>query len=150
MTFKNLREASARCIFLAAQAPHLPINTTTCIKQESKVPKQFPLQSLAVSTRVWLAELYRKVGSLRLTLKYLFYLNFIVAIVISAMDTQDGDGARVKRTIGASIHNFSPFLLLDEFFVQPPAGFPNHVSNFFSRRHFDLALTPQLLASSWI
>jgi hypothetical protein len=36
-------------------------------------------------------------------------------------------GARVRRSIGsAKLRNFDPFLLLDEFTVAPPAGFPDH------------------------
>jgi redox-sensitive bicupin YhaK (pirin superfamily) len=36
-------------------------------------------------------------------------------------------GAKVRRSIGgAQLRNFDPFLLLDEFHVQAPAGFPDH------------------------
>jgi len=39
----------------------------------------------------------------------------------------DGDGARVKRSIGRpQLTNLDPFLLLDEFCVKKPAGFPDH------------------------
>jgi len=39
----------------------------------------------------------------------------------------EGVGARVRRSIGRpELKNFDPFLLLDEFNVGPPAGFPDH------------------------
>eukprot|EP00276_Gloeochaete_wittrockiana_P000617 CAMPEP_0184672382 /NCGR_PEP_ID=MMETSP0308-20130426/86068_1 /TAXON_ID=38269 /ORGANISM="Gloeochaete witrockiana, Strain SAG 46.84" /LENGTH=271 /DNA_ID=CAMNT_0027119703 /DNA_START=192 /DNA_END=1007 /DNA_ORIENTATION=+ len=39
----------------------------------------------------------------------------------------DGEGANVRRSIGTKhLKNFDPFLMLDEFFVTPPAGFPDH------------------------
>lgn len=39
----------------------------------------------------------------------------------------EGAGARVFRSIGgAHIRNFDPFLMLDEFHVKKPAGFPDH------------------------
>jgi len=47
--------------------------------------------------------------------------------VVSAMETSEGNGARVKRSIGIKEnYRLDPFLLLDEFYVQPPAGFPEH------------------------
>jgi redox-sensitive bicupin YhaK (pirin superfamily) len=41
-------------------------------------------------------------------------------------EQSEGKGARVVRTIGSSIDYWDPFLLLDEFTVSPPAGFPDH------------------------
>ncbi|KAK9731183.1 RNA pol II transcription cofactor, partial [Basidiobolus ranarum] len=39
----------------------------------------------------------------------------------------EGVGATVRRSIGTSaLRNFDPFLMLDEFMVEPPAGFPDH------------------------
>ncbi|KAI8851602.1 RmlC-like cupin domain-containing protein [Chytridium lagenaria] len=39
----------------------------------------------------------------------------------------DGDGARVRRSIGTEeLRNLDPFLMLDEFSVMAPAGFPDH------------------------
>ncbi|PON95580.1 Pirin [Trema orientale] len=39
----------------------------------------------------------------------------------------EGDGAVVRRGIGRSdLRNLDPFLMLDEFSVSPPAGFPDH------------------------
>jgi len=47
--------------------------------------------------------------------------------VVKAREMQEGDGARVKRGIGIPSNDYiDPFLMLDEFFVTPPAGFPNH------------------------
>eukprot|EP00761_Pharyngomonas_kirbyi_P013848 gb/GECH01013877.1/.p1 GENE.gb/GECH01013877.1/~~gb/GECH01013877.1/.p1 ORF type:complete len:277 (+),score=80.03 gb/GECH01013877.1/:1-831(+) len=43
-----------------------------------------------------------------------------------AVYTSEGQGAKVYRSIGAVISDLDPFLMLDEFFVKPPAGFPDH------------------------
>ncbi|ORZ15146.1 RmlC-like cupin domain-containing protein [Absidia repens] len=50
----------------------------------------------------------------------------IVKSVLSR-EQMDGVGARVYRSIGTrSLPNMDPFLMLDEFDVQPPGGFPDH------------------------
>ena len=47
--------------------------------------------------------------------------------VVIAREQSEGDGARVRRSIGRpELRHLDPFLLLDEFFVRPPAGFPDH------------------------
>lgn len=39
----------------------------------------------------------------------------------------EGVGAKVRRSIGRpELKNFDPFLMLDEFYVDHPAGFPDH------------------------
>lgn len=44
-----------------------------------------------------------------------------------AVETSEGVGARVRRSIGTpQLRNFSPFLMLDHFSVKPGAGFPDH------------------------
>lgn len=44
-----------------------------------------------------------------------------------AREQAEGDGARVRRSIGSrALPDLDPFLLLDEFRVTPPAGFPTH------------------------
>ena len=44
-----------------------------------------------------------------------------------AVEQSEGQGARVRRSIGTSkLRNFSPFLMLDHFSVSPGAGFPDH------------------------
>jgi hypothetical protein len=46
---------------------------------------------------------------------------------IVSREMAEGDGARVRRSIGTpALKNFDPFLMLDEFMVEPPAGFPDH------------------------
>ncbi|KAI0523081.1 hypothetical protein KFK09_005471 [Dendrobium nobile] len=46
---------------------------------------------------------------------------------VLAKQQQEGDGANVRRSIGRpELRNFDPFLLLDEFSVSRPAGFPDH------------------------
>lgn len=46
---------------------------------------------------------------------------------VLSQEQMDGDGARVRRSIGrAELRNLDPFLMLDEFAVQAPAGFPAH------------------------
>ncbi|KAK2592990.1 RNA pol II transcription cofactor [Conoideocrella luteorostrata] len=44
-----------------------------------------------------------------------------------AVEQSEGAGARVRRSIGtANLRNFSPFLMLDHFSIDPGAGFPDH------------------------
>uniref|UniRef100_A0A7N0RBV6 Pirin n=1 Tax=Kalanchoe fedtschenkoi TaxID=63787 RepID=A0A7N0RBV6_KALFE len=51
----------------------------------------------------------------------------LVAKKILARAQNEGDGAVVRRSIGRhDLKSFDPFLLLDEFSVTPPAGFPDH------------------------
>ncbi|XP_077970481.1 pirin-like [Styela clava] len=46
---------------------------------------------------------------------------------ILSVEQAEGVGARVRRSVGgAQLRNLDPFLLLDEFRVKPPAGFPEH------------------------
>lgn len=46
---------------------------------------------------------------------------------IPAIEQDEGVGARVRRSIGnMSVRNFTPFLMLDHFKVDPSAGFPDH------------------------
>lgn len=45
----------------------------------------------------------------------------------SAVEMDEGAGARVKRLFpAAGLRHADPFVLLDEFFVGPEAGFPDH------------------------
>jgi redox-sensitive bicupin YhaK (pirin superfamily) len=47
--------------------------------------------------------------------------------VFLAVEQAEGQGARVRRSIGTpQLRNFSPFLMLDHFSIKPPAGFPDH------------------------
>ncbi|KAK8107891.1 pirin [Apiospora kogelbergensis] len=44
-----------------------------------------------------------------------------------AVETAEGAGAKVRRSIGTpQLRNFSPFLMLDHFSIKPGAGFPDH------------------------
>ncbi|KAJ8487224.1 hypothetical protein ONZ45_g14417 [Pleurotus djamor] len=46
---------------------------------------------------------------------------------VLAVETPEGDGALVRRSIGTpNLRNLSPFLMLDHFHVKPGAGFPDH------------------------
>ncbi|CAK9170617.1 unnamed protein product [Ilex paraguariensis] len=46
---------------------------------------------------------------------------------VLAKPQREGDGAVVRRSIGRSeLKNLDPFLMLDEFSVTAPAGFPDH------------------------
>jgi len=46
---------------------------------------------------------------------------------VVAVETEEGAGARVRRVFPTQhLTHFDPFVLLDEFFVEPPAGFPSH------------------------
>ncbi|CAA3004461.1 Hypothetical predicted protein [Olea europaea subsp. europaea] len=51
----------------------------------------------------------------------------LVAKKILAKPQNEGDGAVVRRSIGRpELKSLDPFLMLDEFEVSPPAGFPDH------------------------
>ncbi|KAF8077994.1 RmlC-like cupin domain-containing protein [Lyophyllum atratum] len=46
---------------------------------------------------------------------------------VLAVETPEGDGALVRRSIGSmSLRNLTPFLMLDHFHVTKGAGFPDH------------------------
>ncbi|EWC45664.1 hypothetical protein DRE_05225 [Drechslerella stenobrocha 248] len=50
-----------------------------------------------------------------------------IAKVIPAIEQSEGDGARVRRSIGThQLRRFPPFLMLDHFFLTDGAGFPDH------------------------
>ncbi|XP_036401616.1 pirin isoform X1 [Megalops cyprinoides] len=50
-----------------------------------------------------------------------------VANVVLSVEQPEGVGARVRRSIGRKeLRNLDPFLMLDEFKVSKPAGFPDH------------------------
>ncbi|GCE99035.1 hypothetical protein ZYGM_004126 [Zygosaccharomyces mellis] len=45
----------------------------------------------------------------------------------TAIEQEEGVGARVRRSIGTTkMRRFTPFLMLDDFSIKPPAGFPDH------------------------
>jgi redox-sensitive bicupin YhaK (pirin superfamily) len=47
--------------------------------------------------------------------------------IVHATEQMDGVGARVRRSIGRpSLKSLDPFLMLDHFHVEKPAGFPDH------------------------
>ncbi|TNN52102.1 Pirin [Liparis tanakae] len=46
---------------------------------------------------------------------------------VLSVEQSEGNGARVRRSIGRKeLRNLDPFLMLDEFKVSKPAGFPDH------------------------
>ncbi|RKO88569.1 RmlC-like cupin domain-containing protein [Blyttiomyces helicus] len=50
-----------------------------------------------------------------------------VAKSVLSKEQAEGVGARVRRSIGTyELRNLDPFLMLDEFTVKEPAGFPDH------------------------
>ncbi|KAI3459715.1 hypothetical protein Pfo_016378 [Paulownia fortunei] len=51
----------------------------------------------------------------------------LVAKKVLAKPQSEGEGAVVRRSIGRpELKSLDPFLMLDEFAVSPPAGFPDH------------------------
>lgn len=51
----------------------------------------------------------------------------VIEKVVESREQSEGMGAKVRRSIGSSqLRNLDPFLLLDEFKVKKPAGFPDH------------------------
>lgn len=56
-----------------------------------------------------------------------------VVQIVPAVEQAEGDGARVRRSIGGrTLQRLDPFLLLDHFDVSPPAGFPPHYHRGFA------------------
>ncbi|KAI9292446.1 hypothetical protein K502DRAFT_356624 [Neoconidiobolus thromboides FSU 785] len=57
-------------------------------------------------------------------------LNLILRKVVQqivSIEQSEGVGGRVRRSIGTSrLRNLDPFLMLDEFHIQYPGGFPDH------------------------
>uniref|UniRef100_A0A3B4DWP3 Pirin n=1 Tax=Pygocentrus nattereri TaxID=42514 RepID=A0A3B4DWP3_PYGNA len=50
-----------------------------------------------------------------------------VRTVVLSVEQSEGVGARVRRSIGRKeLKNLDPFLMLDEFRVSKPSGFPDH------------------------
>ncbi|XP_042515117.1 pirin-like protein [Macadamia integrifolia] len=51
----------------------------------------------------------------------------LVAKRFLAQPQNEGEGAFIRRSIGSmELRRFDPFLLLDDFSITPPAGFPDH------------------------
>ncbi|CAD6898856.1 unnamed protein product [Tilletia controversa] len=55
------------------------------------------------------------------------YVSRVVTKAVPAIETSEGVGARVRRSIGTpGLQNLSPFLMLDHFRIPPKAGFADH------------------------
>ncbi len=55
-----------------------------------------------------------------------------VRLKIPALETEEGAGARVRRVFPTPhLRHLDPFVLLDEFYVIPPAAFPDHTHRGF-------------------
>ncbi|XP_075516389.1 pirin-like protein [Primulina tabacum] len=51
----------------------------------------------------------------------------LVSMKLLAKSQSEGDGAVARRSIGRQeLKSLDPFLMLDEFSISPPAGFPDH------------------------
>lgn len=59
--------------------------------------------------------------------KFVPIMSRTVSKIVESREQDEGMGARVRRSIGnAGLRNLDPFLMLDEFRVKKPAGFPDH------------------------
>lgn len=55
------------------------------------------------------------------------FVSKAIVKAIPAVEQSEGVGAKVRRSIGSmAVRNFTPFLMLDHFKVDPSAGFPDH------------------------
>jgi quercetin 2,3-dioxygenase len=62
-----------------------------------------------------------------ISLKVIMLIIRQVFRIIEAVETAEGEGAIVKRVFPTrQMMHFDPFPLLDEFNIEPPAGFPEH------------------------
>jgi len=85
----------------------------------------------------WLFSLYK--GNIQLFMKHVLSLVLLAFSILqhafaqksntiyTADEVTEGAGAEVRRLFpGSSFKHLDPFILLDDFSVQPPAGFPAH------------------------
>ncbi|KAG8905817.1 hypothetical protein FRB99_008182 [Tulasnella sp. 403] len=50
-----------------------------------------------------------------------------VVTSVEAVETAEGQGATVRRSLGrGGINRLDPFIMLDQFYLKPGAGFPDH------------------------
>lgn len=85
--------------------PHLPIWNSFRTMSTDATDATKP-EVAALQTKITPSFVSRKVGTTKI-----------------ARDARDGDGATVRRAIQS---NFDPFLMMDNFFVSGPGGFPSH------------------------
>ncbi|MGH0145529.1 UNVERIFIED_CONTAM: hypothetical protein FKN15_043187 [Acipenser sinensis] len=76
-------------------------------------------------------------------------LRKVVKTVLS-VEQQEGVGARVRRSIGRKeLQNLDPFLMLDEFKVCKPAGFPDHPHRGFETLWVNLRSSEKMVAPQY-
>ncbi|XP_059666538.1 pirin-like protein [Cornus florida] len=76
-----------------------------------------------------------------------FHKPRLVVKKVLAKPQSEGHGAVVRKSIGRSeLKYLDPFLMLDEFAVSPPAGFPDHPHRGFETVTYMLQMEAKVIS----
>ncbi|XP_031584735.1 pirin isoform X1 [Oreochromis aureus] len=97
-------------------APNTNIHTLPPLACYSRLSEQVKFQKKTRSCPAVTTEIFPRTMNVRRVQK-----------TVLSVEQEEGLGARVRRSIGRKeLRNLDPFLMLDEFRVSKPAGFPDH------------------------